>query len=120
MPTYNCENYIEKSRSRGRIVYTTISKKIGDHDLDAFIFALYGFKIEYPALFGEQSLQAMMRFGGNVPTTLDHIIDDVPFVSLSFGRSQNATICRTQRIAKGSNPVRSTRIGAIRRRDSFR
>ena len=114
------KNYIEKSRSRGRIVYTTISKKIGDHDLDAFIFALYGFKIEYPALFGEQSLQAMMRFGGNVPTTLDHIIDDVPFVSLSFGRSQNATISRTQRIAKGSNPVRSTRIGAIRRRDSFR
>lgn len=29
------KNYIEKSRNKGKIVYSYISKKIGDHDLDA-------------------------------------------------------------------------------------
>lgn len=114
------KNYIEKSRNKGRIVYTTISKKIGDHDLDAFIFALYGFKMEYPTIFGEQSLQAMMRFG-NTGNSDNSIIDaDVPFVRLSFGSVQNSIISSSRKSLKGSSPARSSRIGNIRRRDSFR
>lgn len=115
------KNYIEKSRNKGRIVYTTISKKIGDHDLDAFIFALYGFKIEYPTIFGEASMRAMIRYGDETGTSnVDVLGADVPFISLSFGSKQNAMIGHSSRAIKGSNPGRSIVIGNIRRRDNFR
>ena len=115
------KNYIEKSRNKGRIVYTTISKKIGDHDLDAFIFALYGFKIEYPTIFGEASMRAMIRYGDETGTSnVDVLGADVPFISLSFGSKQNAMIGHSSRTIKGSTPGRSIVIGNIRRRDNFR
>ena len=115
------KNYIEKSRNKGRIVYTTISKKIGDHDLDAFIFALYGFKIEYPTIFGEASMRAMIRYGDETGTSnVDVLGADVPFISLSFGSKQNAMIGHSSRAIKGSTPGRSVAIGNIRRRDNFR
>lgn len=115
------KNYIEKSRNKGRIVYTTISKKIGDHDLDAFIFALYGFKIEYPTIFGEASMRAMMRYGDETSASnIDVLGADVPFVSLSFGSRQNAIVGNSNRTVKGSAPKRSVSIGNIRRRDNFR
>ena len=115
------KNYIEKSRNKGRIVYTTISKKIGDHDLDAFIFALYGFKIEYPTIFGEASMRAMIRYGDETGTSnVDVLGADVPFISLSFGSKQNAMIGHSSRTIKGSTPGRSVAIGNIRRRDNFR
>lgn len=115
------KNYIEKSRNKGRIVYTTISKKIGDHDLDAFIFALYGFKIEYPTIFGEASMRAMIRYGDETgASNVDVIGADVPFVSLSFGSRQNTMLGHSSRTIKGSAPGRSAAIGTIRRRDNFR
>ena len=55
------KNYIEKSRLKGKSTYGYISKKIGDHDLDALMIALYGFKKEYSSIFIGSSTQVMMR-----------------------------------------------------------
>ena len=55
------KNYVEKSRTKGRIVYGYLSKKIGDHDLDALIMALFGMKKTYSTLFVGETTQALMR-----------------------------------------------------------
>lgn len=55
------KNYIEKSRNKGRIVYSYISKKIGDHDLDALMIGLFGMKKLYSSLFVGESTQALLK-----------------------------------------------------------
>lgn len=56
------KNYIEKSRNKGKIVYSYISKKIGDHDLDALMIGLYGYRKIYSNLFEGSVFQAMIKF----------------------------------------------------------
>lgn len=53
------KNYVQKSRNKGRVVYGCVSKKIGDHDLDAFMIALFGFKKEYSS-----TLKGLLEVGG--------------------------------------------------------
>ena len=56
------KNYVQKSRNKGRVTYGYISKKVGDHDLDALIIALFGFKKLYSSTLGDNIHQVMMRF----------------------------------------------------------
>lgn len=56
------KNYIQKSRNKGRVVYGYLSKKIGDHDLDALMISLYGFKKLYSSILGSNIQEVMMRF----------------------------------------------------------
>ena len=53
------KNYVQKSRNKGRVVYGCVSKKIGDHDLDAFMIALFAFKKEYSS-----TLKGLLEVGG--------------------------------------------------------
>ena len=53
------KNYVQKSRNKGRVVYGCVSKKIGDHDLDAFMIALFAFKKEYSS-----TLKGLLEIGG--------------------------------------------------------
>lgn len=49
-------NYCIKSRSpTGRPVYGVVDKKIGDHDLDAFMIALLGLSMEYSSMLNFQA-----------------------------------------------------------------
>jgi len=57
------KNYIQKSRNQGRVTYGYVSKKIGDHDLDAMMIAFYGFKKLYSSILGGAIETAMLRFG---------------------------------------------------------
>lgn len=91
------KNYIQKSRNQGRVTYGYISKKIGDHDLDALMISLYGFKKLYSSVLGGAFESAMLRFGtynsynnlGNSKeiTKLDQEVLD-PRISLKFGGSK--------------------------------
>ena len=56
------KNYIEKSRNKNRITYGYVSKKIGDHDLDALMIALYGYRLLYSTLFVGAAIQGMIRY----------------------------------------------------------
>ena len=90
------KNYIEKSRSKGRIVYGYLSKKIGDHDLDALMIGLFGMKRLYSSLFIGESTQALLKF---VNTSSDNEVkdntsfkddyEDTGLVGLSYGRNSN-------------------------------
>lgn len=56
------KNYVEKSRNKNRITYGYLSKKIGDHDLDAIMIGLFGLKKIYSSLFISDSTQALIKF----------------------------------------------------------
>ena len=64
-------------------------------------------------------MQAMMRFGDRFNPTADpSLLDDIPFVSLSFGG--NYVPRHRNNKVRGSRPERVQNIGTIRRRNSFR
>lgn len=65
------KNYIQKSRNKGKVVYGYVSKKIGDHDLDAMMIGLYGYKKLYSAVLGGAFEGAMMRFGSYINRDTD-------------------------------------------------
>lgn len=81
------KNYVEKSRNKGRIVYGYISKKIGDHDLDALMIGLFGMKRLYSSLFVGEATQALMKFV-NTSETEEEAQDDYDILGPSFGRSK--------------------------------
>jgi hypothetical protein len=57
------KNYIQKTRNKGKVTYGYISKKIGDHDLDALMISLYGFKKMYSSVLGGAFEVARLRYG---------------------------------------------------------
>ena len=66
------KNYIIKSKSaNGLKVFTARDKKIGDHDLDAYNIALYGFSQEYPMF---TTVSAISRTATNSPTAEKPIV----------------------------------------------
>lgn len=72
------KNYIEKSRTQNRIVYSYLSKKIGDHDLDAFMIGLYGYRKLYSSLFEGSVFQAMIKFANKSdPGSTESVPQDV-------------------------------------------
>lgn len=91
------KNYIEKSRNKNRITYGYLSKKIGDHDLDAIMIGLFGMKMTYSSLFVSDSTQALIKYvsrnddepvENDINENVDHIF------GLSFGKrrqKQNST-----------------------------
>ena len=88
------KNYVEKSRNKGRIVYGYVSKKIGDHDLDALMIGLFGIKKTYSTLFLGESTQALIKIvnkGENtVGLTTEEASDAHPIFGLSFGGSRSS------------------------------
>lgn len=56
------KNYVQKSRNNNRVVYTYLSKKIGDHDLDAIMFAIFGMKKTYSTIFISDSTQGLIKY----------------------------------------------------------
>lgn len=68
-PSYDKEliaqmrGYIIKSRSpSGRPVFAAQDKRIGDHTLDAFMIAMYGFAMEYSEFINVQLSETLMQF----------------------------------------------------------
>ena len=88
------KNYVEKSRNKGRVVYGYLSKKIGDHDLDALMIAVFGMKKTYSTLFVGESTQALLRIVESSDSNKSNIdVDEVDLevarnlFGLSFGKS---------------------------------
>lgn len=50
------KGYEEKRGSSGIPIYSASNKSVGDHDLDAFMLALYGFQVEYGEFFETSSV----------------------------------------------------------------
>ena len=100
------KNYVQKSRNKGKVVYGCVSKKIGDHDLDAFMIALFGFKKEYSS-----TLQGLLEVGGfkfahgvsnrNITDDFAEVVDDY-VISDDFAISFSS---KKQPIANRSNYV---------------
>lgn len=64
--------YIIKSRSpSGRPVYAAQDKRIGDHDLDAFMIAMYGFALEYSEFINIHLSETLMQFVPKSNTVTD-------------------------------------------------
>lgn len=114
------KNYIEKSRNKGKIVYSYLSKKIGDHDLDALMIGLYGYRKIYSSLFEGSVFQAMIKFadkndpeqqntGGILPVQDDLLISS-GIVPLRF--SSRSGINNSARVVSLG--------GASRRRNHFK
>lgn len=99
------KNYIQKSRNKGKVVYGYISKKIGDHDLDALMISLYGFKKLYSSVLGGAYESAMLRFSnykdkesGNTVSVDVEEID--PRVAIRFGGSRVSVAKITPKVVK--------------------
>ena len=87
------KNYIEKSRNKGRIVFGYISKKIGDHDLDALMIGLFGMKKLYSSLFVGESTQALLKLVNLDDKTGNPDIKNIEqyeaVIGYSFGKKSN-------------------------------
>lgn len=109
------KNYVEKSRNKGKITYGYLSAKVGDHDLDAIMIALFGMKKTYSSIFISESTQALIKFvDKNDENKEESDFDEVTnmLFGISFGRkSQNNK--RTENLS-------SNRSGGFNRRDRGR
>ena len=109
------KNYVEKSRNKGKITYGYLSAKVGDHDLDAIMIALFGMKKTYSSIFISESTQALIKFvDKNDENKEESDFDEVTnmLFGISFGRkSQNNK--RTENLS-------SSRSGGFNRRDRGR
>ena len=109
------KNYVEKSRNKGKITYGYLSAKVGDHDLDAIMIALFGMKKTYSSIFISESTQALIKFvDKNDENREESDFDEVTnmLFGISFGRkSQNNK--RTENLS-------SNRSGGFNRRDRGR
>ena len=109
------KNYVEKSRNKGKITYGYLSAKVGDHDLDAIMIALFGMKKTYSSIFISESTQALIKFvDKNDENREESDFDEVTnmLFGISFGRkSQNN---------KRTENLRSNRSGGFNRRDRGR
>ena len=99
------KNYIEKSRNKGKIVYSYISKKIGDHDLDALMIGLYGYRKIYSTLFEGSVFQAMIKFANKADGTLsegdlpESFSEDIlPHVQIKFSKAPKHFSSRTSKM----------------------
>lgn len=102
------KNYIEKSRNKGRVVYSYISKKIGDHDLDALMIGLYGYRKIYSTLFEGSVFQAMIKFANKADPDMDgsmgvnspdNYSDDITsFVQIKFSKTPKHFSSRTSKM----------------------
>lgn len=110
------KNYIEKSRNKGKIVYSYISKKIGDHDLDALMIGLYGYRKIYSTLFEGSVFQAMIKFAnksdpnlegsGVTPETFSE--DILPHVQIKFSKAPKHFSSRTSKMGGLNSRNRSS------------
>lgn len=99
------KNYIQKSRNQGRVTYGYVSKKVGDHDLDAMMIAFYGFKKLYSSILGGAIETAMLRFGSyssfnntdnkNSNITRDYSNEAIPGISFSSKKTGLANNSRS-------------------------
>lgn len=84
-------NYVEVSRNKGRIVYGYISKKIGDHDLDALMIGIFGMKRIYSSLFVNEANTALLKFGEKLDKEEELKKQEDDVASLSFGNKSTAS-----------------------------
>lgn len=98
------KNYIEKSRNKGKIVYSYISKKIGDHDLDALMIGLYGYRKIYSTLFEGSVFQAMIKFANKADPNMDGSgleeisADILPHIQIKFSKTPKHFSSRTSKM----------------------
>ena len=110
------KNYIEKSRNKGKIVYSYISKKIGDHDLDALMIGLYGYRKIYSTLFEGSVFQAMIKFANKADPNLDgsgvtpetFSEDILPHVQIKFSKAPKHFSSRTSKMGGLNSRNRSS------------
>ena len=110
------KNYIEKSRNKGKIVYSYISKKIGDHDLDALMIGLYGYRKIYSTLFEGSVFQAMIKFANKSDPNLDgsgvthetFSEDILPHVQIKFSKAPKHFSSRTSKMGGLNSRNRSS------------
>lgn len=101
------KNYIEKSRNKGKIVYSYVSKKVGDHDLDALMFALYGFRVLYSTMFDGPVMQTMLKFSTPIGEGEEHLNQSMipegvsDHIQLAFSRSVKNRPSRLGAISTG-------------------
>lgn len=82
------KNYVEKSRNKGRITFGYVSKRIGDHDLDAIMIGLFGMKKTYSSLFISDSTQGLIKYVSKSENKEEETIEEVDSIfGISFGRS---------------------------------
>lgn len=98
------KNYIEKSRNKGRVVYGYLSKRVGDHDLDALMIGLFGMSRLYSTLHNPTANDALIKFvgkSGSAEPEVNTISTTNPV--LTFGRPGNKSDSgRTAGISRGS------------------
>lgn len=109
------KNYIEKSRNKGKIVYSYISKKIGDHDLDALMIGLYGYRKIYSTLFEGSVFQAMIKFANKADPNMDgsgaiesFSEDILPHVQIKFSKAPKHFSSRTSKMGGLNSRNRSS------------
>lgn len=109
------KNYVQKSRNKGRVVYGCVSKKIGDHDLDAFMIGLFGFKKEYSTTLKGLLELSGYKFATSVMTrnlSEDTITEVDPLVyddfAISFSSKKQPLANRTASVLKYSTTLKSS------------
>lgn len=91
------KNYVEKARNKNRITYGYLSKKIGDHDLDAIMIGLFGMKKTYSSLFISDSTQGLIKYVNrhdDESLNNNEELEDQIF-GLSFGRKKYSNNSRS-------------------------
>ena len=103
-------NYVEVSRNKGRIVYGYISKKIGDHDLDALMIGIFGMKRIYSSLFVNEANTALLKFAEKQDIGETPLKQSDDLATLSFGNKSTSSSSRV------SGFSRSDRTNGFRKR----
>lgn len=112
------KNYVEKSRNNGRVVYSYISKKIGDHDLDAILFALFGMKKLYSTLFISDSTQGLITYVNKNTENNQDDNDKESVFGVSFGKRKDI-VSRSNYNNNSNNNSRGLYSSGRRDRRSF-
>lgn len=89
------KNYVEKSRNKNRITYGYLSKKIGDHDLDAIMIGLFGMKKTYSSLFISDSTQGLIKYVSKHDDEYNNEETEEQIFGLSFGRKKHNSNSRS-------------------------
>lgn len=100
------KNYIEKSRNKGRVVYGYLSKRIGDHDLDALMIGLFGMSRLYSTLHNPTATDALITFVGKSPDENVSRTDSLSSDDFLIGFGKRSTTANTSRSWKNDSSRR--------------
>lgn len=92
-------NYVEVSRNKGRIVYGYISKKVGDHDLDALMIGIFGMKRIYSSLFINEANTALLKFANKEDEQFEQPVSE-DIISFSMGGKRYSGANRTNGMSR--------------------